>query len=153
MIDTQGWSYPLWKILSHIWKTNIWFWFQTTEFWYVRRLCQLQELKGDGYHFVYVLKCHTLHLYCVLYNSKIDEVYLHQWFESSQPRCQTTWMSELSDDFNPSHLHPSERSQAKTCPTKPISSSWPIEIVRNNKLLLLFEATNFMGDLLALMNN
>lgn len=153
MIDTQGRSYPLCKILSHIWKTNIWFWFQTIEFWYVCRLCQLWELEGDGYHFIYVEKCHTLHLYCVLYNAKIDEVSLHQWFESSQPRCQTRWMSELSDDYNPSPLHPSVRTQAKTCPTKPISSSWAIEIVRENKLLLLFEATKFMGDLLALMNN
>lgn len=66
------------KILSHIWKTNIWFWFQTTELWYVLRPCQLGELDGDGDHFIYALKCHTLQVHCVLYNSKIDEVYLDQ---------------------------------------------------------------------------
>lgn len=99
-------------------------------------------------NFIYALKGRTLQLHCVLYNSKIDEVYLDQWcFESSQPRCQTLWMSELSDDFHPSHLYSSERSWAKTCPTEPISNTWPIETVRDNKLLLLFEATKFMGDL------
>lgn len=41
------------KILFHIWKANIWFWFQTTELWYVLRLCQLGEMDGDGYHFIY----------------------------------------------------------------------------------------------------